>query len=181
MDLDSLIELMEADPALLSGQYSSWISFNDLTADFISTFYRPDVEQLTPSFTDNGKTSFKYKVEATIPGSTNVGPANLGTGNLPSAEFEVVVLSNTVVEDCVNNKLTIGSRTVKDNTERPDKLEHQIAVKDTAGTPTVIMANTVASTVDGCTLATVFEWKDLNDEWHELRDNSFITTDFSAN
>jgi hypothetical protein len=124
MDLDSLIELMEADPALLSGQYSSWISFNDLTADFISTFYRPDVEQLTPSFTDNGKTSFKYKVEATIPGSTNVGPANLGTGSLPSAEFEVVVLSNTVVEDCANNKLTIGSRTVKDDTERPDKLEH---------------------------------------------------------
>jgi hypothetical protein len=123
MDLDSLIELMEDE--LTSGQLSSWISFNDLSGDFISTYYKPDVEELTTTFTDNdGKTSFKFKVEATLPGSTEDGPSKLSTGALNSAEFEVVVLSQAVVDACVNNKLTIGSRTVKDDTERPDVLEH---------------------------------------------------------
>jgi hypothetical protein len=179
MPWEDLVDVMKTK--LSSGKFQSWVKFNVDTGDLMTTFYKPDVNELRADFTDNGVTSIDFKVRAALPGSNGDGPDQLGSGSLPEAQFKVVILDADQVEDCTYHKFTIGSRTVNSDSQRPEKYVYQIANKDVAGTPVVIEAYNVKTSIAGCIIESRFEWKDNRDgTWKELTSNSFVNIDFAS-
>jgi hypothetical protein len=81
MPWEDFVDLMETK--LSTGKFQTWVKFNDDSSDVMTTFYKPDVDELRADFTDNGVTAIKMKVIAAIPGSNSVGPDQLSSGTLP--------------------------------------------------------------------------------------------------
>jgi hypothetical protein len=152
---DKLVAQMENEVS--TGKLQSRVHFNEYTGDFNGNFFKPEIVELTSTFTTAGKTSIKYKTKSVIPGSTAAGPSELQSGTPPEAEFEIVILDDTSVDSCKTNKLTVGSRTTKSSTDRASTLSYQIPLKD-ASAALSIEANEVISTVAGCTIETTAEW-----------------------
>jgi hypothetical protein len=181
MPFDRLVDVIESQGDLTSGRLQTWVSFDQDNSDFISTFSRTDVQDLTARFTDNGETALKLKVKAAIAGSDSAGPHLLAGASLPEAEFKIVMLSDATVADCAKNKLTVRGSTVATSAARPAMYTYQIADKDAAGTSLNLEANAVEASIAGCTIETVFQWLDTTTgEWKDLRSNTWMETDFAA-
>jgi hypothetical protein len=103
--------------------------FDEHSGYFNAWFSKKDVLALITRFTDGNEIVMKFRIVTRVVGSQVAGPAITDFTSLVTAEFRVVYVPATIVEDCSTNKLTMTGLTAAD-AERDNDFQYTILAKD---------------------------------------------------
>jgi hypothetical protein len=103
--------------------------FDEYTGYFNAWFSKKDVIALTTRFTEGDQIVMKFRIVTRVVGSEVAGPAITDFSQLVTAEFRVVYVPKSIVEDCSTNKLAMTGLTFA-NAERDNDFQYTIKAKD---------------------------------------------------
>jgi predicted RNA binding protein YcfA (HicA-like mRNA interferase family) len=164
IDWDDFVDLIksEVDNKVL---YSD-IHFDSHSGYFNAWFSKKDITALTTRLTEAGAVEFKFRIVARVVGSQVAGAAITDYSSLVTAEFKVVYVPETQVEECADNTLISTGLTAAG--ERSSDFEYTIQGKDQ--TPDVLTIPAIKVDSKGCSTTTVLEYLHPTEGWQEARE-----------
>jgi hypothetical protein len=165
--------------ATTNGHLLSVFEFNEMTGSLHVNIANNEVSMFKDDWMVDGEGfSFKFRVFPIVLGSAVNGPGQTEIYN----EFKLELVDSSIVEQCVDNVLTLKELTVLGNEQRDNQLEYEINPTGVTVFPMRMKALEVNKSIKSCATITVAEyWNTRDGKWEEIRDNEWVSTNFDEN